>query len=123
MYDLSMPNSKPGTCCKCNGSGQYVWGAVVNGKPTHSGPCFSCRGTGKQSKTQIKRNECYNRHKIAAIFRADCHAADALAQQERDWDNYERDESGAAVLPDDYMPEGDDDGGYTDYSEESEDLS
>ena len=71
MYDLSQPNAKPGTCRKCNGSGVYAWGACVNGKITHSGPCFSCQGTGRQDVRQIKRNETYNRYKIAAIFSGD----------------------------------------------------
>ena len=67
MYDMAVPNQKPGTCAKCNGSGIYAWGAVVNGKPTKSGPCHSCRGTGKQQVSDIKRNEAYNRHKLANI--------------------------------------------------------
>jgi DnaJ-class molecular chaperone len=67
MYDLSVPNEKPGICAKCSGSGVYGWGASVNGKMTHSGPCFSCKGTGKQSDKQIKTNHAYNRFKIAAL--------------------------------------------------------
>ena len=67
MYDLSQPNSKLGQCGKCKGTGEYVWGAVVNGKPSKSGKCFSCRGTGQQDWRQIKRNEAYNRHKIVSI--------------------------------------------------------
>lgn len=67
MYDLSQPNDKPGTCCKCKGTGVYGWGASVNGKMTHSGTCFSCRGTGKQSSKQILRNRTYNKFKIATI--------------------------------------------------------
>lgn len=63
MTDFSMPNDKPGECCKCRGTGVYAWGAFVNGKPTNQGTCFSCRGTGCQDLRQIKRNECYNRHK------------------------------------------------------------
>ena len=68
MYDLSQPNAKPGKCCKCNGSGVYRWGASVNGKMEKEGQCFSCQGSGKQSSTDIKRNEAYNRHKIAQLF-------------------------------------------------------
>jgi hypothetical protein len=71
MYDLSIPNDKPGQCAKCRGTGVYSWGAVVNGKPTHTGMCFSCRGTGKQSSKQIRRNHTYNRFKIAAICASD----------------------------------------------------
>ncbi len=69
MYDLSVPNAKPGACAKCKGSGLYAWGAVVNGKPEHSGTCFSCRGTGRQDRQQIRRNKTYNRFKIAEIAR------------------------------------------------------
>jgi hypothetical protein len=76
-YDLSMPNVKPGTCCKCKGTGEYRWGVSENGKPPkHGGPCYSCQGTGKQSKRQIRRNETYNRYKIAEICRADFRASD-----------------------------------------------
>lgn len=68
MYDLSVPNTCPGDCEKCRGTGRYCWGAFVNGKPTHSGRCNACRGTGKQTRSDIARNEAYNRHKIAAIM-------------------------------------------------------
>lgn len=70
-YDLSMPNDRPGECCKCRGTGVYRWGASVNGKSQHSGECFSCRGTGKQSTRQIHRNRAYNRHKVAQIMAND----------------------------------------------------
>lgn len=68
MYDLSVPNLTPGCCAKCRGSGRYAWGAFVNGKPSHSGQCNACRGTGKQTRSDIARNEAYNRHKIAEIM-------------------------------------------------------
>src|SRR5262245_1882199 len=71
MYDLSQPNDKPGTCVKCKGTGVYGWGAMVNGKMQHSGPCFSCRGTGKQSSKQIRRNYAYNKHKVRRIIAGD----------------------------------------------------
>ena len=67
MYDLSQPNAKPGPCDKCRGSGVYGWGACVNGSMTHQGTCFSCRGTGKQTRADIRRNHTYNRHKINRI--------------------------------------------------------
>ena len=67
MTDFSMPNATPGKCVKCKGSGEYCWGAVVNGKPTHKGRCHSCQGTGRQDAAQIKRNETYNRHKVVTI--------------------------------------------------------
>jgi hypothetical protein len=67
MYDLSQPNHKPGECCKCKGTGQYRWGASVNGVSAYSGTCFSCGGTGEQSFKNIKRNQTYNKYKIAAL--------------------------------------------------------
>jgi hypothetical protein len=66
--DFSMPNQQPGKCCKCSGTGRYCWGAFVNGRPTKSGICHSCRGTGKQSFRQIQRNLTYNRHKIVTAY-------------------------------------------------------
>ena len=78
MYDLSVPNDKPGRCAKCRGTGIYSWGTVTNGKPAHSGTCFSCRGTGRQSAKQIRRNHTYNKHKIAALF--DCPDPGELAE-------------------------------------------
>lgn len=67
MYDLSQPNDRPGRCAKCRGTGEYRWGATVNGRSEKAGPCFSCRGTGRQDRAQIARNRAYNRYKIAAI--------------------------------------------------------
>jgi DnaJ-class molecular chaperone len=67
MTDFAVPNAKPGTCEKCRGSGTYSWGTVVNGVPSHSGMCFSCRGTGRQDVRQIRRNETYNRFKIVEL--------------------------------------------------------
>ena len=63
MTDFAYVNPKPGKCGKCSGTGFYRWGAVVNGKATHQGTCFSCRGTGKQDRRQMRRNETYNRFK------------------------------------------------------------
>jgi len=67
MYDLSVPNARPGRCEKCRGLGTYLWGAVVDGKPSQFGACHSCRGTGRQTWQDIARNYAYNRHKIAQI--------------------------------------------------------
>jgi DnaJ-class molecular chaperone len=67
MYDLSIPNEKPGVCAKCRGSGLYSWGGTINGKPRFSGECHSCHGTGKQSRSDIARNHAYNRHKISRL--------------------------------------------------------
>ena len=70
MYDLAYENANAGQCGKCRGMGIYSWGGTVNGKPRYSGKCFSCRGTGKQDRAQIRNNEVYNRHKIRRIFAA-----------------------------------------------------
>jgi DnaJ-class molecular chaperone len=67
-YDLSVPNAAPGKCAKCGGSGKYCWGGTVNGKPVHSNTCWSCKGTGKQTSADIKRNEVYNKYKINRIL-------------------------------------------------------
>jgi DnaJ-class molecular chaperone len=68
MYDLSQPNAKPGQCSKCKGSGEYRWGASVNGRTAFSGRCHSCGGTGEQTRSDIARNRAYNRHKINRIL-------------------------------------------------------
>ena len=68
MYDMSVPNAKPGPCAKCKGTGLYQWGACVNGKMQFSAMCFSCQGTGQQSKSQIKRNVAYNHFKLKRIM-------------------------------------------------------
>jgi DnaJ-class molecular chaperone len=69
MTDFAVPNAKPGKCAKCRGTGVYRWGGgTVNGVfRGKEGPCHSCRGTGYQDHTQIKRNECYNRHKEISL--------------------------------------------------------
>jgi DnaJ-class molecular chaperone len=71
MYDLSVPNARPGKCEKCSGRGIYCFGgAVVNGVfQGQSGPCHSCNGTGRQTAADIRRNIAYNRYKIARIAR------------------------------------------------------
>lgn len=69
MSDFSVPNSKPGKCAKCNGTGVFRFGgAVVNGKFIgKSGPCWSCAGTGHQTRSDIHRNVAYNRHKLSSM--------------------------------------------------------
>lgn len=67
MYDFAVVNSEPGECEKCSGSGQYKWGAVVNGQASKVGPCWSCIGTGKQTTRDMRRNRAYNRHKLSTI--------------------------------------------------------
>jgi len=37
-----------------------VWGAIVNGQPTHSGTCFRCGGKGWQDESDKRRNWGYD---------------------------------------------------------------
>jgi DnaJ-class molecular chaperone len=67
MYDFAYENAAPGTCGKCKGTGEYRWGASLNGKSMNAGKCYSCRGTGVQDKPQIICNRVYNRYKIARV--------------------------------------------------------
>jgi len=54
------------TCPKCHGSGEYRWGACVNGKPpAKGGPCFACEGKGRQDQDDFFRNRAYWRRAIA----------------------------------------------------------
>ena len=58
MYDLSVPNAKPGRCEKCRGIGRYSWGAVINGKPQHAGRAGRLakisRGTSPITATRLR---------------------------------------------------------------------
>jgi hypothetical protein len=57
-------------CDRCSGTGRYSWGASVNGKMTHSGPCFRCEGKGHHNQDDYKRNWAYDRYAVVAAFRA-----------------------------------------------------
>lgn len=65
--DFSVPNSRPGICAKCRGTGLYAWGTVNNGRPSKIGPCHACRGTGKQTVSDIARNKAFNRHQMSRL--------------------------------------------------------
>jgi DnaJ-class molecular chaperone len=69
MSDFAVPNATPGRCAKCNGSGQYRWaGKLADGRPVvRAGSCHSCGGSGRQSRSDIARNNAYNRHKLASL--------------------------------------------------------
>jgi DnaJ-class molecular chaperone len=69
VTDFAVPNSTPGKCAKCSGSGVYRWaGAMVNGVwRGQEGPCHSCRGTGRQDEADMRRNEAFNRHQLSRI--------------------------------------------------------
>lgn len=32
-------------CSRCGGTGVYVWGAIINGNPSHAGTCYKCNGS------------------------------------------------------------------------------
>jgi DnaJ-class molecular chaperone len=43
-------------CDRCHGSGEYLWGACVNGRMTNRGVCFRCEGKGVQNQDDFRRN-------------------------------------------------------------------
>ena len=46
-------------CDRCQGRGQYWWGAMINGSPQYSGTCFKCDGAGKVLSKWIERTPEY----------------------------------------------------------------
>jgi hypothetical protein len=54
-------------CGRCAGTGMFITG-MVNGQPVgNGGQCFRCRGKGKQTYADGKRNMAYDRHLIDTI--------------------------------------------------------
>lgn len=53
-------------CDRCGGSGVYIWGAIINGSPSHAGTCFKCGGSGKL----VKEVRLYTAKERAAADRA-----------------------------------------------------
>lgn len=51
------------TKCDACVNGVYSWGAQVNGRMTHSGPCFRCQGKGRQGQADYTRNRHYDSHR------------------------------------------------------------
>ena len=51
-------------CNACKGDGVYKWGAMVNGKASHTGKCFACAGKGHQNKSDILRKNSYYNHRV-----------------------------------------------------------
>ncbi len=49
-------------CDRCK-DGRYYWGAVINGTPSKSGPCFRCGGTGRQGQEDFARNWGYDNNR------------------------------------------------------------
>lgn len=68
MSDFAVPNTNPGPCGKCNGTGKYRWRRPAGRELIElEGPCYSCGGSGRQELTDILRNQAYNRHKAARM--------------------------------------------------------
>lgn len=71
-------------CERCRGTGVYGWGASVNGKMEHSGPCFRCEGKGFQTAEDVRRNDYYDNHRTLSGFKGGASPVDD--------DGYEQDE-------------------------------
>lgn len=56
-------------CDHCPGDGTFRWGAVINGKPSHSGKCFHCAGKGRMSAADCARTATYHEHIITNTLR------------------------------------------------------
>ena len=54
-------------CERCKGTGTYYWGASINGRMTHSGPCARCGGDGRMTFDDMRRCRAYDNY---AIYRA-----------------------------------------------------
>ena len=52
-------------CCeRCRGTGTYSWGACINGRMSHSGPCARCGGNGQMTFDDMRRGRAYDNHAI-----------------------------------------------------------
>jgi DnaJ-class molecular chaperone len=49
-------------CVDCGGTGRWVMGPIVNGKPTRDGTCYRCGGKGHVTPADVKRNAYYDNH-------------------------------------------------------------
>ncbi len=56
-------------CERCRGTGEYAWGACVNGKMTNTGPCFRCNGKGIMNFDDMRRCKAYDNYAIARACR------------------------------------------------------
>jgi len=56
-------------CERCRGTGTYYWGACINGRMTHSGPCARCGGNGEMTFDDMRRGRAYDNHSIARACR------------------------------------------------------
>ena len=58
-------------CCdRCKGTGVYKWGACINGRMTHSGPCNRCAGKGVMNFDDMRRCKAYDNYAICKACRA-----------------------------------------------------
>lgn len=48
-------------CDHCDGSGQYKWGGIINGKPRFSKTCYRCKGKGRMDASDCKRTSTYHK--------------------------------------------------------------
>lgn len=53
-------------CDRCNGRGDYWWGAMINGRPQFSGTCYACNGM----KYFIKEVRLYTEKELESMERA-----------------------------------------------------
>lgn len=56
-------------CERCSGSGVYSWGACINGRMSHSGPCARCNGKGIMTFDDMRRGRAYDAYAIARACR------------------------------------------------------
>ena len=92
-------------CWKCNGTGIYQWGAIINGQCSYSGVCYSCDGTGlvtvktkeytpeHEAKLQAQREK---RQAKAAAEKAAVEAEKAAERAEREQAQAQREAEWAA---------------------------
>ena len=62
--DKELGKDKSRKCDACNGTGIYVWGAIINGKPQHQNKCFACAGKGNQTRNDLVRQFTYYAHRM-----------------------------------------------------------
>jgi hypothetical protein len=60
-------------CPRCKGSGVYSWGACINGRMSHSGPCARCGGKGRMNFDDMRRGRAYDNYAICRAVRGDAY--------------------------------------------------
>lgn len=66
------------TCDRCNGTGIYVWGAIIDGSPQYAGVCYKCGGERKVLRKWIERTPEYQ-------AKLDAKRAAKQATKEAEW--------------------------------------